>query len=74
MTKIDPRLEEELAKLREQVQEMQRKLDYLEKNNWVKTYPPVSTKFGCPECGMGADGKPTGYVCYNPKCPTRITF
>lgn len=73
MTKIDPRLAEELAKLREQVQEMQRKLDYLEKSDWTKTYPPVSTTLGCPKCGMGADGKPTAYVCHNPKCPTRIT-
>jgi hypothetical protein len=28
---------------------------------------------GCPVCGLGSDGKPIGYVCNNPKCPTRIT-
>lgn len=28
---------------------------------------------GCPVCGVGADGKPMGYVCTNPNCPTRVT-
>ena len=28
---------------------------------------------GCPICGIGADGQPMGYVCTNPRCPTRVT-
>lgn len=28
---------------------------------------------GCPICGNGADGKAMGYVCTNPRCPTRVT-
>ena len=28
---------------------------------------------GCPVCGLGADGKATGYVCSRGDCPTRIT-
>lgn len=28
---------------------------------------------GCPVCGRFDGGSVMGYVCYNPKCPTRIT-
>jgi hypothetical protein len=39
-------------------------------------YPVWNTprvKMGCPVCGIGADGKPMGYACSNPNCPTKVT-
>lgn len=50
--------------------------DYL--RNPFSGYPTWVPKaqqahIGCPVCGIGADGKPMGYVCSNPRCPTRIT-
>ena len=46
-------------------------------------YPPVNVplisphtttiKQGCTVCGIGADGKPYGYVCSRSDCPTRVT-
>jgi regulator of replication initiation timing len=45
-------------------------------------YPPAmplvaphttTIKQGCMICGVGADGKPYGYVCPRSDCPTRIT-
>ena len=34
---------------------------------------PVDLNKGCQVCGIGADGKPYGYVCNRDDCPTRVT-
>jgi hypothetical protein len=34
---------------------------------------PVDLNKGCQVCGIGADGKPYGYVCTRNDCPTRVT-
>ena len=37
---------------------------------WPNTNTPI---MGCPKCGIGSDGKPYGYVCSDPSCPTKVT-
>jgi hypothetical protein len=39
-----------------------------------RTVKPVDTNKGCSVCGIGADGKPYGYVCNRDDCPTKVTF
>jgi DNA repair exonuclease SbcCD ATPase subunit len=34
---------------------------------------PNTYSLGCYVCGVGADGKPMGYVCNRNDCPTRVT-
>lgn len=38
-----------------------------------RTVKPVDINKGCSVCGIGADGKPYGYVCTRNDCPTRVT-
>ena len=35
--------------------------------------PEYSLSQGCPKCGIGADGKPMGYVCNRTDCPTGVS-
>lgn len=44
----------------------------IETPSWLPTWTSTDTK-GCPKCGIGADGKPYGYVCPRSDCPTRVT-
>lgn len=39
----------------------------------AQTYPVSAAAPGCPVCGMSWKNGAVGYVCYNPKCPTRVT-
>jgi hypothetical protein len=42
--------------------------------NTTNPWPPHTVVYqACGVCGIGDINKATGYVCYNPKCPTRVT-
>jgi hypothetical protein len=41
--------------------------------NWTPNVITKPNTMGCSTCGLGADGKATGYVCYRTDCPTRVT-
>ena len=42
--------------------------------NTTNPWPPTTVVYqACGVCGIGDINKAMGYVCYNPKCPTRVT-
>jgi hypothetical protein len=77
-------LKERCAQLEKQVKVYTDLIAVLAKNN--VTVPPTvnpnpaypyrpeySLSQGCPKCGLGADGKATGYACTRSDCPTGVT-
>lgn len=55
------------------VDELKSTLPITEKYWNPRTFKPIDINKGCPVCGIGADGKPYGYVCTRNDCPTRVT-
>lgn len=55
------------------LEEAAREIELLRSLTRIPSLPKVSQYEGCPVCGIGKNGEAMGYVCYNPKCPTRIT-
>lgn len=77
-------LKERCAQLEKQVKLYTDLITVLAKNN--VTVPPtvnpnpaypfrpdIKLSQGCPKCGIGADGRPMGYVCTRADCPTGVT-
>jgi hypothetical protein len=58
----------------EKLQELEARLHALEaKQRTAPIMPQHDFRLGCSRCGLGSDGRPMGYVCNDPLCPTRIS-
>lgn len=73
MNKDKDKILEDLKKRVEQLEKQMAKLN-LFKDPWINPDEifPKSEENCCNVCGLKFEG-PLGYVCNNPKCPSRIT-